>query len=224
MLELRGAARLQQRSGQRVPSAALQALKQSRRELGGSRDEPQELRGPLRDTERRTLRCELHAAWSPLLPQAPCPAALGWGGAQRSAPSAQHPVPSTQRCRAPQSFTSPAGCKDQPAAGSKTPGGAPGRRRARGPGRGDGSSSSMEQTGSSTGWLKGKRGRNEPRKPRGEGFVGTGGRGPARGGRQAPAAALGGRPHEEGGCTEGPCALTTPRSRTHSDTHCGHTQ
>lgn len=109
-----------------------------------------------------------------------------WGG---EAPSAQHPVPSTQRCRAPQSFTSPAGCKDQPAAGSKTPGGAPGRRRARGPGRGDGSSSSMEQTGSSTGWLEGKRGRNEPRKPRGEGFVGTGGRGPARGGRQAPAAA-----------------------------------
>lgn len=132
---------------------------------------------------------------------------------QRSAPSAQHPAPSTQpaeprshsRCLSPPSR--PAGCEDQPAA--KPQGLAPGSAPCTG-----GLAVAMEarpawsrQAAAQDGLKGKKRGRNEPRKPRGEGFVGTGGRGfppSSRGGRQAPAAVLGGRPHEEGGRTEGP--------------------
>lgn len=112
-----------QRFRQRVPSAVLQALKQSPE---GSWEAPGmsrgSFRGPDGDKKRRMLRCELH----PPVPTAP----LGRGGAQRSAPSAQHPVPSTQRCRAPQSFTLPlptlTACGLRGSASSKTPGFGPG--------------------------------------------------------------------------------------------------
>lgn len=79
-----------QHFGQRVPSAVLQALKQSPEGSWGAPGMSRgSFRGPVGDKKRRMLRCELH----PPVPTAP----LGRGGTQRSAPSAQHPVPSTQR-------------------------------------------------------------------------------------------------------------------------------
>lgn len=200
-----------QHFGQRVPSAVLQALKQSPEGSWGAPGMSRgSFRGPDGDKKRRMLRCELH----PPVPTAP----PGRGGTQRSAPSAQHPVPSTQR-PAP-SLQSPAvvhvasphphGLRAARISQQQNPRVWPrARRRAQG-----GLAVAMEarpawsrQAAAQDGLKGKKRGRNEPRKPRGEGFVGTGGRGfppSSRGGRQAPAAVLGGRPHEEGGRTEGP--------------------
>lgn len=179
-----------QRFRQRVPSAVLQALKQSPE---GSWEAPGmsrgSFRGPDGDKKRRMLRCELH----PPVPTAPPGAGRRPAlSTQRSAPSAQHPAlqsPAVVHVASPHPHGLPAARISQ----QQNPGVWPRLGAVRG-----GLAVAMEarpawsrQAAAQDG-LKGKRGRNEPRKPRGEGFVGTGGRGfpPSRGGRQAPAAVL----------------------------------